>query len=479
MTKRLTIALVALALFVLVAVMPVSALYYNVTPNINAGATVFIGEQGLNLSYALNAANYATGGQGAAFGYDDSTVPVNTTVGWWASAATVTTTSSSNQVVLEGYNSFTIAQSRFANYPGNYYLVNPATGMGYVVTGTASTPYRVFTVSDPTLEVNVWDIGQGVSVNGKSVVQGTYLGIGITSNMYQALDQTTRFSIRPTTTTQAIYNRTGNRYSSSTPLAPLAGTGDGWLDLKVKDESGAVYTGLYNETGTAVSIVAQNMSIANWKWGLTLGSVPWVNGATATAAMNNWSTGATNPVTNALAYPAGTYTVWAESMLNNLKSNYQNGGADYTGKTISVAQTVQIVSDTVKITANKDTVVRSKTFSVTITGRPAQVYHVWVKGTGTMSGGYDNQPPMLNRPQAGVSFDPNLTANGAWVNGVADYSPGLAGNYSFQNGGGGVTNNIWSDVAHSVDYTGNGTYCYANVSMSTSGTRTIDWVTTN
>ncbi len=43
MTKRLTIALVALAMFVLVAVMPVSATlsadgnYYVVAPNINAG----------------------------------------------------------------------------------------------------------------------------------------------------------------------------------------------------------------------------------------------------------------------------------------------------------------------------------------------------------------------------------------------------------------------------------------------------------
>ena len=49
MTKRLTIALVALALFVLVAVLPVSATnngnYYVVANNINQGATVFIGEQ--------------------------------------------------------------------------------------------------------------------------------------------------------------------------------------------------------------------------------------------------------------------------------------------------------------------------------------------------------------------------------------------------------------------------------------------------
>ena len=75
MTKRLTIALVALAMFVLVAVMPVSADsvagYYQVAPIINQGATVFIGEQGLNITNALTTANVA------------SPSPTNT-IGWWA-----------------------------------------------------------------------------------------------------------------------------------------------------------------------------------------------------------------------------------------------------------------------------------------------------------------------------------------------------------------------------------------------------------
>ena len=59
MTKRLTIALVAVALFVLMAVMPVSAaaLFANGTV-INQGATIFIGEEGLNVTHALNQAYY-------------------------------------------------------------------------------------------------------------------------------------------------------------------------------------------------------------------------------------------------------------------------------------------------------------------------------------------------------------------------------------------------------------------------------------
>ena len=82
MTKRLTIALVALALFVLVAVMPVSAYYYQVAPQVSNGATIFIGEQNLNVTQALSTAQTNSG------------INANTanTIGWWASAAVVTTT---------------------------------------------------------------------------------------------------------------------------------------------------------------------------------------------------------------------------------------------------------------------------------------------------------------------------------------------------------------------------------------------------
>ena len=70
-----------------------------------------------------------------------------------------------------------------------------------------------------------------------------------------------------------------------------------------------------------------------------------------------------------------------------MKDNYKDAsGNDYTGKTISAARTITIASDTVKIEASKDSVVRGNPFSVTITGRPNSPYYLWVKGTGSMSG---------------------------------------------------------------------------------------------
>ncbi len=89
-----------------------------------------------------------------------------------------------------------------------------------------------------------------------------------------------------------------------------------------------------------------------------------------------------------------------------MKDNYKQGGADYTGKTVSQCYTITLVSDTVKIEANKDSVVRSKTFSVTVTGRPSTFYYLWVKGTSTMSGGYDDQPPMIVLNQEQVFSTP-------------------------------------------------------------------------
>ena len=40
----------------------------------------------------------------------------------------------------------------------------------------------------------------------------------------------------------------------------------------------------------------------------------------------------------------GTYTIWAESTLHDMKNNYLNGGAAYTGRTISPTYTITLVS---------------------------------------------------------------------------------------------------------------------------------------
>ena len=119
MTKRLTITLVALALFVILAILPVSAAVNAANGTvIGTGAQVYIGEEGLNLTHALNfeAGNPPDGVPAAGW----------TTIGWWASAADITVTSPSKKIDLASrYWNFQVAPADFVGYTGNWYLLTP------------------------------------------------------------------------------------------------------------------------------------------------------------------------------------------------------------------------------------------------------------------------------------------------------------------------------------------------------------------
>ena len=470
MTKRLTIALVALAMFVLVAIMPVSALSYKVVnTSINRGATVFIGEQSLNLSPALDTF-YVNGGS-------DKFLP--TKIGWWASAAGVLTTAptKSYDIVWPGINNTAISYTAFGSYYGPWYAVDINTGFGNTTGGA------IINVQDPQISVDIIDFDQnaaqgGTSMSGKTVIQGDKLGFKIGTNMDTAVSQ-------PTLRTHDITDAT------DTAMA--------WANIRVKTDQGNIFSALLNGStvtgGGTVPLTERVVDTPVWTWGS-----PSINSYAANPG--NWSTAATDS-TGQLAYPAGTYTVYVESALNGMYDGYQLSGAAYTGKTVSASQTVTLASNTVKITSNKDTVVRSKPFSITVTGRPNTGYTVWVKGTSTMSGAYDNQPPMFVENQVGVTNDTaymasdaatveikNFATTGAGLNGYYFGTIGSwIGGYVYQNGGGTSTSDgtVWSDVAHGGHATGdtsmvtlgNGTRLYGNVTTGDSGTRTIELMTTN
>jgi trimeric autotransporter adhesin len=578
MTKRLTIALVAVALFVLLAVMPVAAVT-TTNPNgtqIDLGATVFIGEQGLNLTHALNAAT--TGFDGLTFPVYDG-VPGNLTIGWWASAAQITTSAPTKTINLQGgrYTNFQVAPSDFVGYTGNWYLLKSDGTTAQ--TGTLGTnPVSVINVQDPTLVIGAWDFTQGKDVTGLSVPQGTHLGVLVNTNMYSATYPNRNntvatetgyaaglggnYFINPngniatwagsngdsnftgrsngsfvfttypgqvasnvwlvenfTAAGTSVLTTYGMKYPAGTysiaywnnsaadnfydgaawtgmnftsdlngivstqdasawqsisttvpSVAPFAGT-DGFINIKVKDESGTTLTKLLigAATNDANSPGFQNYTSVSTQTQF-VNTQPWYLG-TATHDANNvgyWVTDALD-TNNQYAYPVGTYSVWAESALNNMKDNYRNAGADYTGKTVSPVGTVTLVSDTVKIEANKDSVVRSKSFSVTVTGKPSTTYYVWVKGTSSMDSTYDNQPPMININQEKVYFDP--TTGRLLPDGKFHY---LIGEYQYDNG---AKKTIRDDVATGDQF--NSTRYYALINTTTSGTRTVEWVTNN
>jgi hypothetical protein len=286
MTKRLTIVLIALVALVLVAVLPVSATYYNINNTLTSmGGTVYIGEQQLDISSAV-----APGSQ----------------IGWWASPANVGTTSPTTTLLVMTPTNFSVSPGTFLPYTGNWYPVVGGVG------NTANGP--VFTVVDPSLAVDIWDLNTATTVTGGNITQGDYLAFRINSNLDQALNPAYR-------------------------AQSLISTDYGNVDIKVKSASGNTYIALFNGMGLSTTpLTQQNVSSPLWYWGTTDGNVP----SSANAAPN-WSTGAVDASSNN-AYPAGVYTVIAQSRLNGMYDNYLNGGATYTGKTVSQTATVRIVA---------------------------------------------------------------------------------------------------------------------------------------
>jgi trimeric autotransporter adhesin len=321
------------------------------------------------------------------------------TVGSSAPAATVTVGNAGN---------FYVSPSDFVGRTGNWYLGTGSQTVGLVV-------------NDPSQTVSIYDQQSGKDVTGKSVPGGDYLIFRMETNL----------NVIPT-----------ERGSGTT----------GFMTIKVKSSDGTVYTGLQQSETITQTLLNQYPNSMPYYWN----SIPLSLGS-----KQGWATGILGTQGERI-YKAGGYTFWTECNLNGMKDNYKDAsGNDYTGKTVSSVRTITIASDTVKIEASKDSVVRGNPFAVTITGKPNSAYYLWLKGTGSMSGNALDEPPSMVLSQDNVVMDP---INGPWP----------IGQYVYQ----GSTKTIQSDVPQ---YYGiqdvNGTYYYALVTLSNSGTRTVGFQT--
>ena len=278
------------------------------------------------------------------------------------------------------------------------------TGTWYQWTGVRGA--AVMNVVDPALAVKIWDNTAAKDVTGKSVPPGNYLNFRIETNTYSVM----------------------NRANAT-----------GFVDVRVKTADGATYTALFQSTTVSYSITGLGPNTDLWYWRPTPNGNGWYTEALDTSGIR--------------MYKAGTYTVFAELNLNKIKDNYKAAdGTDYTGKTISSTQTVNIAASTVKIEASKDVVVRGNPFSVTITGQPNTYYVLWAKGTGQMTGLALDQPPML------VESQKDFTSNDA------------IGQYRYEGGAN-------YDVASDVPTQPSKYRYYGAAKTSNSGTITIGWIT--
>jgi hypothetical protein len=159
---------------------------------IPAGGTVFIGEDGLDI----------TGAMGGDF-----------RIGWWASGASITASSPDYSITVSNPSDFFISPSEFG----------PHTGVWYRLDSLGKVNGAAFTVVDPRLVLKVEDTTVDVDVTNKWVPTGDSVRFRIETNLVS-------ISQRPGVT--------------STPIT-----------IKVQSPDGAVYTSLVNSAGMSTSTV--------------------------------------------------------------------------------------------------------------------------------------------------------------------------------------------------------------------------------
>ena len=141
------VALVAMLLMIL----PVSA----ITPmakNIGPGSTIFVGEEGLNITLAMDG---------------------HTTIGYWTSGSDCSVDGSANTISISGReSSFSVTPSEFSSYLGTWYQVD----------GSHCADVA-FWVRDPSVSMSI-RTSNNENVGGKTVVAGANLTFKIDTNVY-------------------------------------------------------------------------------------------------------------------------------------------------------------------------------------------------------------------------------------------------------------------------------------------------------
>jgi hypothetical protein len=185
MIHTLTKTCILLAIGALFFLTPVCAVSYNIVPT---GGTVFIGEQGLDISGPVGA------------------VPV--TIGWWTSGASVAANSPDYTVDVSTPTNFYVSPMEFGSRTGSWYVLPAKT--------------LAFNVADPQLDIKVEDTTVNVDVTDKWVPTDDELQFRIDNNLVPISQRTGVTSFPITIKVQspdgAVYTSLVNNGGTKTPI---------------------------------------------------------------------------------------------------------------------------------------------------------------------------------------------------------------------------------------------------------------------
>jgi hypothetical protein len=159
---------------------------------ITSGNPVYIGEQGLDITAAMDG---------------------DTQIGWWASAASISDSAPTYVVPVSNPTSFSVTPSTFGSQMGVWYRLNPS--------GKANG--SAFNVVDPKLALFIEDTTVSVDVTDKWVPSGDELRFRLESNLV--------------------------------PISQRAGQTSVPITIKVQAPDGGIFSSLLGSNGAATSIV--------------------------------------------------------------------------------------------------------------------------------------------------------------------------------------------------------------------------------
>ena len=190
---------------IMILIIPISVSAFTpVAPIIKNGATVYIGEEGLDFTNI-------TGTSSATFGF-------------WRSSPPLTTPPV--KTITLGPDMVEITDAEFYGYTGFWYQL-------YSINNTPIND-KGFWVADPRLDMAIVTTDQITNLNGKTISPGQAVSFQINSNLY------------------SFNNRYDKNTSGGDPLPP--NPNNGFINIKITSPDGGSYSKLIASNGSAMSI---------------------------------------------------------------------------------------------------------------------------------------------------------------------------------------------------------------------------------